>query len=485
MTFNVRIAARFLSKGAAVLAILMGEGLLSCQAAQSPVVVSVDLKTPGPNLSSSFSGLSYEMSLLLPGKNGKYFFSPDNKPLLQMFRTLGIKSLRVGGNTAERDTVPIPGKADIDSLFGFAKAAGVRVLYTLRLKDADPAADAEIAKYILEHHKDSLSCFILGNEPEKMAPDYPAYREVFARFMAVISAPTNCPEARFCGPSTTHKNALWAGNFARDFARDKRVVLVTQHEYPARSGLSVTNAAIGCDKLLSPDLFKTYESFHNEFVPAAQSNGLPYRLEEANSYSNGGAPEVSDAFASALWGLDYLYWWAVHGAEGINFHTGGYAPGAQPKAPMKYAVFWNDGDGYDAHPLAYALKAFALGGAGKLVSVILSSNPDQLNVTAYGVFSADNYLCLVLINKEHGLEARGGQLTLEPGGNCVSAQVMWLTVPGADVQAKTGVTLGGAAIKSDGSWNGSWERLEAPSANGQFKLSLPAATAAIVRLAPK
>ena len=32
---------------------------------------------------------------------------------------------------------------------------------------------------------------------------------------------------------------------------------------------------------------------------------LPYRMTEGNSCFGGGKPEVSDAFASALWGSDY------------------------------------------------------------------------------------------------------------------------------------------------------------------------------------
>ena len=91
----------------------------------------------------------------------------------------------------------------------------------------------------------------------------------------------------------------------------------------------MASVVAGCDKLLSPDLLKVYETFRNEFAPAALSKGLPYRLEEANSFSNGGAAGVSDAFAATLWGLDYLYWWAAHGADGINFHTGGYVPGSR------------------------------------------------------------------------------------------------------------------------------------------------------------
>jgi hypothetical protein len=450
--------------------------------AQLSITVVIGPATAGPSISSNFTGLSYEMSLLLPGKNGKHFFSPENKPLLQMFRTLGIKSLRVGGNTAERDTVALPGKAEIDSLFAFAKAAGVQVIYTLRLNGADPQADAETAKYVMDHYNSELTCFTLGNEPEKITTNYPPYREMFGKFLGVITAPTNAPEARFSGPSTTHMNVSWSGQFARDFGRDRRIVLVSQHEYPARSGRNMTNAAAGCGKLLSPDLLKLYAAFHNEFVPAALSNGLPYRLEEANSFSNGGARGVSDAFAAALWGLDYLYWWAAQGAAGINFHTGGYVPGTQPRPPMNYAVFWNADDGLAARPLAYALKAFDLAANGRLVPVKSASNAGNINFRTYAVLAADKELYVTLINKENGPGRRDAEVTLSAGTNYVCGEVMLLTAPGGDVQAKSGVTLGGASIGNDGRWNGDWTPLAAPPSRGRFTLKVPAASAAIVKL---
>jgi len=472
-----------IANGPLVLALLFG-AFLAPQAAlaQVPVSLIVDPAEARANISSNFPGLSYETALLLPGSNGRYFFSPENKALVQMFRTLGVKSLRVGGNTAERDTVPIPGKADLDHLFGFAKAAGVKVIYTLRLKGADPQADADIAKYVMDHYRSELTCFALGNEPEKMAKDFDGYRDEFRRFLSVIAAPTNVPDARFCGPSTTHKNASWAGQFARAFGGDHRIVLVTQHEYPARSGTNVASVAAGVEKLLSPNLLKVYETFGNEFVPAALSNGLAYRLEEANSFSNGGAAGVSDAFAAALWGLEYLYWWAAHGAEGINFHTGGYVPGTQPKGPMKYAVFWNSAEGFAARPLAYALKAFDLAGTGRLVPARLSPNSSAMNLRAYAVLAPDKTLRLTLINKEHGSSRQDAQVSITSRKEYVSAQVMALTAPDNNAEAKSGVTLGGASIDTDGNWNGKWTPLAARSRDGAFELKVQAGSAAIVSL---
>ncbi len=78
----------------------------------------------------------------------------------------------------------MPEKKDIDSLFAFAKAVAVKVLYTLRLNAGDtkpvvagpskagsketfqpwdPSADTETAKYIWNNYGEQLGvCFIIG-----------------------------------------------------------------------------------------------------------------------------------------------------------------------------------------------------------------------------------------------------------------------------------------------------------------------------------
>lgn len=92
--------------------------------AQSPVGITLETAHAGAAIAPDYLGLSFEMQRVLTGTNGNHFFSPANKRLVATFKVLGIKSLRVGGNTADRPTLPTPAKADVDSLFAFAKAAG-------------------------------------------------------------------------------------------------------------------------------------------------------------------------------------------------------------------------------------------------------------------------------------------------------------------------------------------------------------------------
>ena len=449
--------------------------------AASSVDITLDPKSPGATISPDFIGLSYEMSLVGPATNGEHFFNPANKPLVKMFQALGVQSLRVGGNTAERETVKIPDKADIDSLFAFARAAGVKVIYTLRLNGTEPADAAKTAKYIADNYRPELTCFALGNEPDKLVKDSQAYGDAMRKYMAEINAATNAPEAVFCGPSTMHKNVQWANDFAREFAHNKHILMVTQHEYPAGSGRVATNVVTACKKLLSADLLKVYEKLYDDFVPTALSSGLKYRLEEANSFSNGGAAGASDAFASALWGLDYMYWWANRSAAGINFHTGGSAEGKRPPESMKYMVFWNSPEGFAARPLAYAIKAFDLGCHGQSVPVHFASNTNRINVTAYGVLSNNSNLYITLVNKETD-STRDANVTITAGGSYTHAQVVFLAAPHSDITATAGVTLGDAPINDKGSWSGTWTTLGAPLNNGRFSIDVSAATAAIVRL---
>lgn len=55
----------------------------------------------------------------------------------------------------------------------------------------------------------------------------------------------------------------------------------------------------------------------------AQEVGKPFMMFETNSASCGGFPGVSDAFAAALWGLDYGLMMAYSNFTGALFHVGG------------------------------------------------------------------------------------------------------------------------------------------------------------------
>jgi hypothetical protein len=92
---------------------------------------------------------------------------------------------------------------------------------------------------------------------------------------------------------------------------------------------------------------------------------------------------------------------------------------------------------------------------------------------------------VTVINKEHGANARGTLVSFYPSAIYGSGEFIYLNSPDNDVAATTGVTLGGAEIKPDGTWNGNWHSLGTlfPAREGQFPIGVevPPATAAVVR----
>jgi len=451
--------------------------------AQSPVTVTVDTRAPGQAVAGGFSGLSFEMKSVLPAANGTYFFSPSNRSLVALFQTLGIKNLRVGGNTADRPTIPVPGPADVDSLFAFAQAADVKVIYTLRLNHGELAAAVKMADYISQHYQSRLDCFAIGNEPNVFSTNYDAYIAEWKRYAAQITAPAHSPAAQFCGPSVSPGHETWAARFARDLAGSGQIAYISQHDYPGGDARKATDSAAARDKILSPAMQEHYAKFAANFAPAVLANGLAYRFEEANSFYDGGALDASDTFAAALWALDYQWWWAAHGMCGINFHTGDTVAARDMNKPCRYAAFWTSEQGYNVHPIGYGIKAFNLAGHGNLLPLTLT-NADDINLTAYVVRGADKKLFVTLINREHNAGARAASVTLATPEKFTRGQIIILTAPDGNIAAKTGVTLGGAEIADDGSWTGSWKLIR-PGMDGLFTVKIPAASASVIRLSPE
>jgi hypothetical protein len=462
----------------------MGIAILGTRSlAQSSIKIKLDIDKPATAIPDDFCGLSYEIKVVLPDSTGKHYFSPENKSLIRAFKALGIKHLRVGGNTAERSTIPIPNKIDIDSLFAFAKAAEVKVIYTVRMEGNTPQAAAEVVRYVMDRYKDYVSCITVGNEPNKHWT-YNEYLDEWKKFVAVITSSAYSSDAKFCAPSTTPQAVPWAGQFAEDIGRSDNFLFLSQHDYPAGDGDTINDSAKERTRLLSSAMYSRYQNFYNSFVPAALAKNIPFRLEEANSYGHGGAVGVSDTYAASLWALDYLYWWAYHSALGINFHAGekvlrGLGGSAKPNV---YTALTSSPDGYTILPTGYGMKAFQIGSHGRLIPAVVESNLESINLAAYAVLSSDRCIYVTLINKEFDSNGRAANVTLLTNMTLYRGEMMKLTAPSGDVTSIEGITLGGADIKEDGSWHGNWTTIPENPIEDSITINVPAATAVIVKL---
>ena len=200
--------------------------------------------------------------------------------------------------------------------------------------------------------------------------------------------------------------------------------------------------------------------------------GLRYRLTESNDYLVG-VPGASDAYASALWALDHLHWWAAHGAAGVNFHNRRGRHGHDRARPGRRRGLCDQPEGL-RHQGVHA----RLGGAGEAHQV---RNPDGINVTAYCVGGAGQDYVTV-INKAHGADSGDAAVTImPPGPGLRGAEVITLAGGQPGDARGTTATLGGAEITAGTAWNGRWDTVPADPHAG-ITLTVKATTAAIVRI---
>lgn len=472
--------------------------------AQPTVTVHVDTNKTGRAIPADFTGLSFESANLIPDKKGMYLFTDQNKDLINLFRTIGIKNLRVGGGTADGPEFAIPRPADIDQLFAFAKAADVRVIYTLRLLNGSVEDDAEIASYIERHYSDRLECFQIGNEPdwhsfhtspghmrdpriEEASPEspgsaYPSFLATWRQFASAIDA--RVPGAKYTGPDTGSNYPVpgtkdtdfggesWTQRFAQDEKSSGKLLFVAQHDYVGESaaGVSVPTAVAA---MLSRDwVEKAYPLLFNHVLGPVEKEGLSYRMTEANDYT-GGVDGASNAYVSALWTLDYLHWHAEHGAAGVNFHN--------KKWIFTDTVYVDSTGAYRFNPKAYGIRAFELGSQGTAIPVSVTDDAG-VNLTAYAVKGTDA-LFVTIINKEYGASARKATVSVIADGIVGRALGMYLQSLGSDVSARTGITFGGAPITTE-AWNGKWTDV-ARVRNGRLSVTIPSASALVLRLSMK
>jgi len=230
--------------------------------------------------------------------------------------------------------------------------------------------------------------------------------------------------------------------------------------------------------MLSPKAYDIYEKIYKGIAGALTNTWLSYRLTEVNSYWFSGLQGASDRYAAGLWAVDYLHWWTGHGANGMNFHTGDRT-GGDISLPCRYSAFVTSANGYEVRPLAYGMKLFALGGRGKqLIATHLSAT----NLVAYATLDSRTVF-VTLINKSHGPTATNSDILLKLDApiESSSAEAIFLEAKNGDIAAgSNGVTLGGAPIKEDGTWNGRWTSLKVT--NNSVTVSMPPASAAVIQI---
>ena len=410
----------------------------------SPGTITVTPGTTVGSIPAGFLGLSYEKTQLTTG-----LFSGSDAPLIAMFKLLGSGVLRMGGNQVDRsewysapssDASPAATitKPEVDALAAFAKASGWKVVYGVNMKLSSPSVAAEETSYAVTTLGSSLAGLEIGNEPDLysgtvLAPSwsYSTYKTQWSSFESAIVAAS--PGAPVTGPASAANYSSWTVPFAADLG--SKVQLLTQHYYRGNG----QDPSSTVQALLTPDanLSKELDALHTAAKSANIAGG--FRLAECNSYYNGGAPNVSDAYGTALWVIDFLFQNAQHGSSGVNFHGGGSGPGYTPIADSNGAVV-------EARPEFYGILLFSMAGQGTLYKTAVTVT-NNLNVTAYAVGAADGSTNVIVVSKD---ASTGIHATVDLGAAATTAGVLYLQGPSLD--ATSGVTIGTAAIDPSGSF---------------------------------
>lgn len=487
----------------------------SQNASAATATVSIGPLAEARRIPDSFTGLSYELAQLTePG-----FFSERNTRLVALFRRLSPGGLlRLGGNTSEfcwfqadastpapklhvpagnlaanwmpHRLFPISPRA-IDTLAGFLKATGWKAIYGVNFGNSTPDRAAVEAAYVAEKLGPGLAFFQIGNEPDfyrdpnnGTRPPGWDFADYVAEWVPFADAITRrVPQARFGGPDVG-SSSDWVTRFGEEVAPKlgRRLVALTGHYYAEGppDDPRVTTA-----RLLAGNPGVTTST--NAIVRAAGAHGLTYHMTEGNSCYRGGKPGMSNAFAAALWAGDYMLLLASLGCAGVNLHGGssrvlsaglgnhnpGLAAAIGPQAaPNGFytPIASEEGQAPVPRPVFYGmLLAQQLAGA----TVLRAELKAHANVTAYAGRSGA-VTKLALFNKG----AAPVSFLVQDDRESKSASLYRLQAPALD--ATTGVTLGGAEIAADGSWRPRAESL--PISNGRLRLTLPAASAALVVL---
>jgi hypothetical protein len=421
---------------------------------------------------SRFMGLSYEKLAI----NYNYFHA-SNHDLIALFRRLGAGVLRIGGGSVDRllwtpsssGTHAQITSTNIKNLAGFLQATGWLCLYGVNLATSTPTLAAEEAGFAALTLGSNLLGIEIGNEPDEygVAGNFFAGNWTFQDFLnrwylfrsAILQAAPHIP---ITGPVTGGGNHIstWTLPFGQAVTPSE-LTLLTQHYYRASGASSTSTASF----LISPDNQLTTEL--STLNAGARQLGIPYRLSECNSFGNGGAPGVSDSYASSLWVIDFLFNAALGGATGINMHGGGQGPGYTPIADDSGAVT-------GARPEYYGLLLFALAGSGTLLETQLSVG--SINATAYALRTASGGLNLMLVNKD---TLKNLVINIQANQGVQTASLQMMT--GASLSATSGITIQGAAVNNDGSFAPASPTALVPSAS-RTTCFVPALSAVLISI---
>ncbi|WNV84529.1 glycosyl hydrolase family 79 C-terminal domain-containing protein [Umezawaea sp. Da 62-37] len=418
----------------------------------STATITIDSAHPAGRIASDFVGLSFEMRELGIGN-----LDAAKGNTAALFKTLGRSNVRISGNTLDRDTLWVPEgqqppdplptwvndvvtPTDVKRLNRFLSVTGWNTMVGINLGRWDAALGADQARSMASILGNKLVAAECGNEPDQWVGKafrpagyaYPDYKADWEMCAAAVGS------KRIAGPDTAGTSSSWAASLAAD--EKDRMSMLTVHQYSAGPDATIAT-------LMAPATVTAQLKSVSANLAAAKANGLPFRVDEANSAYGGGVDGVSNKFASALWGLDYSLQMAQAGVDGVNVH-GGLGVCNEPIWNGKFQRYTpicaadaadEQAQVYKAMPIYYGLWMARRMGAGRFLPLTLSTDR---NVTAYAVKGDDGRTRIAVVQKDD-TTAAPVHLDIAVDGRARSADVLRLTGDslGAEPTAVQGATV--------------------------------------------
>jgi hypothetical protein len=410
-------------------------------AASTADKATVTVRTTGQTtgqIGDHFMGLSFESNTL---NNGFRYDAVGN--LTQLLKNLGPGVIRFGGNTGDQ-VYTQPSQQQFDALARLAKATGWSVLYSEDLVHFNAKLVTAIAGQVGRTiGGTNLFGFACGNEPDLYVADHikPAsyttkdyLNQVNSCYQAIRAGDSSAPLA---GPDLAFLTTFLSAYAARDAGT---VHTLSAHYYPLGCAKASTPPATAAATLLSASLANTEAKRFSGYRAAGAAAGVPLRITETNSACNGGAPGVSNAYASALWAVDYLLTGAQRGVAGMNFH------GGLNTLCQGYTALCSVGkDTYRPQPLYYGLLFTRLLGTGTFLPAPVTISNKADHITAFALKPAKPGPVKVMVEN---LSSRATTTALKATGYRGHASALQLT--GGSPLATSGVKIQGAQVAANG-----------------------------------
>jgi hypothetical protein len=472
-------------------------------AVASPVRIIIPRETTGATVAPTLASLSYETDNLVDPN----FFAATNTGLVAMFKKLNPQGvLRLGGNTSDlarpagftgklpvlhplyREKHRVQPYYDVTpqaltALAGFLDATGWKVIFGLNMRADSPELVATFAKMARDRLGSRILALQIGNEANNYFKTYEAYKAAWDRLSAPIG------RADIAGPDSG-ANTDWVQRFSRDVPD---AVLLSRHYYREAA-----------ERGSLQDILRHDAEFDREIATCAQAGRRHkhgFWLTETNSYYRGGLDGVSNAFAAALWGLDYILSAAFNGTTGVCLQGGprksiessleGHGTGGKGRdvkdvigridaVTANYSPIGGDlSTGFAARPIFYGALAAQQFANSRFHILERSDGDGELRVFAA---SGDDGMRIAIINASPN-QARTLSLSgLVAGAKVESAP---LTAPSLTSRDKLGFGVDDRTLTPNAPWSLRYRTLRAVNGKGTIDLSVPAGSAMLLRVGGK